>query len=96
MLCACVLNHILCCSCMIDEQLRQDALKAQAELKGYVLHGRTLEVNSSDDNRRLRIANVDPVLDLEGFKALLEPVLKVHNGYIKLELKEEGAEAPNK
>lgn len=69
-------------------QSKEDARKAIKEFNGKTFMGKQLEVNLSEDNRRLFVGNVDWRWTKEDMKEFLNPFLRNLRGLIEIDLRE--------
>ncbi|TFJ84456.1 hypothetical protein NSK_004441 [Nannochloropsis salina CCMP1776] len=66
----------------------EEARKAAEELTGCEVHGRALEVRSCEENKRLKVSNLDRRWTPEKFRDLMESALAAYSGIVLVELQE--------
>ena len=71
---------------------KEEAAKAQLELTGYSLNGKSLIVNPCEDNRKVVVSNADASWTQEIFKNHVEEAVRPYKGVVLIEVKD-GSEA---
>jgi len=72
------------------------AKRAIETFNGKTFQGRTLEINMSEDNRRLFVGNIDWRWTKDDVKMYLNPVIKNIRGLLELEVKDTNDENKKK
>lgn len=78
----------VCLSVCAHGQTKEAARKAIQDFNGTQFQGKVLEVNLSEDNRRLLLSGVDWRWTKEDVKMHLNPFLRNVRGLVDLELRD--------